>query len=96
MRTMAIGLIAALGCGSALADEPVALKPGHGDDVAYAACNACHTSDYIVMNSVFLTPDGWKAEVMKMRNAFGAPIDDEATAEIIAYLAANYAVAAKP
>jgi hypothetical protein len=48
------------------------------------------------MNSVFLTPDGWKAEVTKMRSAFGAPIDDETAAEITAYLASNYAVAKKP
>jgi hypothetical protein len=43
------------------------------------------------MNSVFLTPSGWKAEVMKMRTAFGAPIDDDTAAAIIAYLGAQYA-----
>ena len=41
------------------------------------------------MNSGFLTADGWKAEVVKMRKAFGAPIDDETVAGISAYLAAN-------
>jgi hypothetical protein len=34
--------------------------------------------------------------VTKMRSAFGAPIDDETAAKIVAYLANNYAVAPKP
>jgi sulfite dehydrogenase (cytochrome) subunit B len=97
MKALAIGLMAALICsGSAFADEPLPLKPGPGGDLTIAACNACHTSDYIIMNSTFLTPDGWKAEVVKMRKAFGAPIDDEAVAEISNYLAAQYAAPAKP
>jgi uncharacterized protein (DUF697 family) len=48
------------------------------------------------MNSVFLSPAAWTAEVTKMRTAFGAQIDDSAADEIAAYLAANSAVAAKP
>lgn len=78
------------------ADTPVSLRPGAGSDTTSANCNVCHTSDYIVMNSRFLTPDAWKAEVTKMRKAFGAPIDDATAAEIASYLAANYAAAAKP
>jgi mono/diheme cytochrome c family protein len=96
MRAAGIGLLGLLvGQGALAADEPVPLKPGHGEDVVSANCNVCHTSDYIAMNSMFLTPDAWKAEVTKMRNAFGAPIDDATAAEITAYLAANYAVEAK-
>jgi len=84
-------------CRGALADDASApLKAGAGDDLASAYCSACHTSNYIVMNSTFLTPDGWKAEVTKMRTAFGAPIDDATAAQITAYLAAHYAVPAKP
>jgi hypothetical protein len=42
------------------------------------------------MNSPFLSPAGWDAEVAKMINAFGAPID-QADAKIIAdYLKSNY------
>jgi mono/diheme cytochrome c family protein len=85
---LAIGaLLAARG---ALAAEE--LKPGLGADATAANCSACHTSDYIVMNSTFLTPQAWTAEVTKMRSAFGAPIDDATAAEIAAYLAANYSV----
>jgi hypothetical protein len=47
------------------------------------------------MNSVFLNKSQWKAEVSKMRNAFGAPIDDEMEAEIVDYLAAAYGVPEK-
>jgi mono/diheme cytochrome c family protein len=93
-------LIAVLGvmlCRGALADDPPGpLRPGPGADVASANCGTCHTSDYIVMNSVFLTSDGWRAEVTKMRTAFGAPIDDGTAAQIVAYLVANYAVTGKP
>jgi len=44
------------------------------------------------MNSVFLTPEQWKAEVGKMRNVFGAPIDDATEKQILEYLGSNYAV----
>lgn len=89
MRALGLAVIALLAARGAVAAD--ALKPGPGEDATAAACSACHTSDYIVMNSVFLTPDAWKAEVAKMRSAFGAPIDDATAAEIAAYLAKNYA-----
>jgi hypothetical protein len=47
------------------------------------------------MNSPFLTPGAWQAEVAEMRTAFGAPIDDATAATITAYLAAHYAAPAK-
>jgi mono/diheme cytochrome c family protein len=95
MRPLQLAVLALLACPAALAEEMEALKPGAGNDVAGAYCSACHTSDYIVMNSPFLTADQWKAEVTKMRNAFGAPIDDATAAEITAYLGSQYAVAGK-
>ena len=74
---------------------PVPLKPGAGQDAVAAGCATCHTLDYIRMNSVFLSPDAWKAEVTKMRQVFGAPIDDDTEAAILRYLGANYAVPPK-
>jgi len=91
-----IGLALLTGHSALAADTPAALKPGPGADTAAAYCNACHTSDYIIMNSPFLSPAAWKAEVAKMRTAFGAPMDDSVVAEISAYLGANYAAAGKP
>ncbi len=80
----------------ALADEStIALKPGAGLDQVQAGCSGCHSLDYIQMNSVFLTPDGWKAEVNKMRQAYGAPIDQPMADEIIRYLSAQYGAAPK-
>lgn len=81
--------------GSALAQEDVTLEPGPGLDTVTANCAVCHTLNYIVINSVFLTRDQWKAEVTKMQKAFGAPFDDQAAAEIVRYLAATYAVPPK-
>jgi sulfite dehydrogenase (cytochrome) subunit B len=79
----------------AFADEPVPLKPGPGLDAVQASCGTCHTLNYIRMNSVFLTPDTWKAEVTKMRTALGAPIDDDTANTIVKYLSANYAAQPK-
>ncbi len=71
-------------------EAEIALKPGAGVEEASASCSACHSLDYIQMNSSFLTADAWKAEVTKMRKAFGANIDDETAGKIAAYLAAEY------
>jgi mono/diheme cytochrome c family protein len=91
LAALALGVVA-VWAGVARADPPLPLKPGPGGDITATACNSCHTSNYIVMNSTFLTPDGWKAEVTKMRSAFGAPLDDATAAAISAYLGANYGV----
>jgi mono/diheme cytochrome c family protein len=97
MKIFAILAVAVLaGGGARAADGPYPLKPGAGQEATSGYCNACHTSDYIVMNSMFLSPAAWKAEVAKMCSAFGAPIDDDTAAAITAYLAENYAAAAKP
>ncbi len=77
------------------AEQPVALAPGPGEDLTASRCAICHSVDYIRMNSVFLSPDGWKAEVTKMRTAYGAPIDDATADSIVQYLAAHYAVPPK-
>jgi sulfite dehydrogenase (cytochrome) subunit B len=93
MKLFFIAALAATLCQAALADDsPAPLQAGAGSEVVGANCNVCHTSDYIVMNSVFLTAAQWTAEVTKMRTAFGAPIDDATAAEITAYLSAHYAI----
>jgi hypothetical protein len=94
VRAFGLALVALLVARGAMA--AAMLKPGPGEGATAAACSACHTSDYIVMNSTFLTAEAWKLEVTKMRSAFGALIDDANATEIETYLAANYAVAPKP
>jgi mono/diheme cytochrome c family protein len=97
MRAGICILLALTLCRAAVAaDAPAPLKPGKGAEAASEYCNTCHTSDYIVMNSMFLSAAAWQAEVTKMRSAFGARMDDNVAAGIAAYLADNYAAAGTP
>ena len=89
MRIVAAFAVIAFTAAAAAQEAKTVLKEGPGRDKANA-CLACHSLDYIEMNSSFLDKAGWTAEVNKMINAFGAPID-KADAEVIAaYLAENY------
>jgi mono/diheme cytochrome c family protein len=82
--------IVLLAAPSAAEEKPVQLKIGPGLEKVEGNCAACHSLDYIEMNSPFLSASGWDAEVTKMIKVFGAPIED-ADAKIIAnYLKANY------
>jgi sulfite dehydrogenase (cytochrome) subunit B len=95
MRSITIALFSAAFCGAVATaavagEEPVQLKKATGVDKVEANCAACHSLDYIKMNSPFLNAAGWDAEVTKMIAAFGAPISP-ADAKIIGdYLKANY------
>jgi mono/diheme cytochrome c family protein len=91
MRTIAMFLAAALVALPAVAEErPVQLKKAPGLDKVEANCAACHSLDYIPMNSPFPTAAVWDAEVTKMIKTFGAPIDDADAAVIKEYLKKNY------
>jgi mono/diheme cytochrome c family protein len=101
MRSAAIVLCAALsgaflglaGVAPTLAEEkPVQLKPGPGLDKVEANCGACHSLDYIRMNSPFLNSAAWDAEVTKMIKAFGAPISEADAKAIAEYLKKNYGI----
>lgn len=75
----------------ASADEkPVHLKQAPGVDVVEGYCGACHSLDYIVMNSPFLNAAQWDEKVAKMIKAFGAPIDPADAKTIGDYLKQNY------
>ena len=91
MRIIAFALLLAVVALPAAADEPVIeLKPGPGLDKVQGNCGACHSLDYVQMNSPFLNAAGWNAEVTKMIKAFGAPIDEADAKAIVDYLATNY------
>ena len=86
----ALALVMALAAGQAAAqEEKVVLKDAPGRDKAQQ-CLACHSLDYIQMNSRFLDKAGWTASVNKMINAFGAPIAKEDVDAIATYLSENY------
>src|SRR5258708_11736987 len=75
-------------------EMPVPLKQAMGLDNVEGNCGACHSLDYIPMNSPFLNADGWDAEVAKMINAFAAPIDQGDAKVIADYLKRNYGLPA--
>lgn len=91
MRTLAIAALVTAFAVPALADEkPVELKKAPGLDKVEANCAACHSLDYVLMNSPYPNAALWDAEVTKMIKAYGAPIEDADAKAIKDYLAKNY------
>ena len=96
MPRIAVGavalLVAAAPAAPAFAQEEPAikLKDGPGLDRVEANCAACHSLDYIEMNSPFPNAALWEAEVTKMIKAYGAPVGDADAAAIVDYLKKNY------
>lgn len=83
----AIGTITA----AARADEfAIKLKPGAGQEQTQTQCAACHSLDYILMNSPFPKANVWDAEVTKMIKVFGANIPPDEARAITEYLSKNY------
>jgi hypothetical protein len=62
-----------------------AFPPGPGSDVA-GKCLICHSAG-MVLKQPALTQAQWKAEIEKMRSAYGAPIDDGEVDGLSVYLA---------
>ena len=85
---MGVALIAVLP--AAAQERPIELKKAPGIATVEGHCAACHSLDYVEMNSPFLNSAGWDAEVAKMIKAFGAPISDGDAAIIADYLKKNY------
>jgi hypothetical protein len=89
MRTT-IAAMALLAAGGVFAQESkVTLIDGPGKDKTMQ-CAACHSLDYIHMNSRFLDKAGWTATTNKMINVFGAPIPKTDVDAIASYLAQHY------
>ena len=86
--TAALAAFAAAG-GAFGQESKVTLKDGPGKDKVMQ-CLACHSLDYIHMNSHFMDKAGWTASVNKMINVFGASIAKDDVDAIATYLAANY------
>ena len=72
------------------AEQRIVLKDGPGRDKLEANCGSCHSLDYILSNSPFMTRAVWDAEVTKMIKAYGAPISEADGKDIAEYLAKNY------
>lgn len=91
MRAVILAAAILLAAGTAWADEQsVELKNAPGRDVVEQNCAACHSLDYIPMNSPFLDRPKWEATVKKMMGPYGAPIEEKDVPAIVDYLAKNY------
>lgn len=71
-------------------ETPIKLAGGAQASLVQLRCSTCHSLDYIVMNSPFLTRAAWETEVRKMMKAMGAPIGEDDVAPIVDYLAQYY------
>ena len=89
MKRTLVVLLLLVGASASAQEDKVTLKDGPGKQQTQA-CVACHSLDYIHMNSRFLDKAGWTAEVNKMINVFGAPIPKSDVEAISGYLAENY------
>jgi hypothetical protein len=91
MRLMILALLSSAVPVVAAADENlIRLKQAPGVEQVQANCSACHSLDYVQMNSTFLSASAWDAEIAKMMNVFGAPINATDLNTIGNYLKANY------
>ena len=91
MRSIVVGAAVVLTFAGVSAQErPIRLMPGPGVEKVEANCAACHSLDYIQMNSRFLGATQWEAEVKKMIGVMGAPINEDDARTIVEYLKANY------
>lgn len=73
-------------------EVPVKLASGAQAALVQARCSICHSLDYIVTNSPFLTRTAWEGEVRKMMKIMGAPVPEGEVASIVDYLSRNYGV----
>lgn len=87
---MVLAVLLAFGANALAEEQPVPLKDAPGRDKVENTCSVCHSLDYIRINSPFMTPQVWEAEVNKMINVFGAPASAEDAKAIIDYLVKSY------
>jgi mono/diheme cytochrome c family protein len=59
--------------------------PGAGADIATGQCLICHSAG-MVLRQPPLTKDEWRAEIIKMRSVYGAPIPDDQVDGLSEYL----------
>jgi mono/diheme cytochrome c family protein len=65
--------------------DPFTYKDGPNVALARAKCSACHSAEYVYTQPA-LTKAAWRVEVLKMKNAYGAPIDDADVDGLVDYL----------
>lgn len=89
MRHLLVSMALVTGIAQA-GEDAIELKDAPGRALVEANCVACHSLDYIQMNSPFLDRKGWEASVNKMIKVMGAPVKEEDAKAIVDYLQAAY------
>ena len=87
-----------LACGSAealeieLPQDTTSYSPGDlpGYPLVLKDCLTCHSSQYVQTQPPLSSRQYWDATVHKMKNAFGAPVEDADIPAIVDYLAKTY------
>lgn len=87
---MSLGAMFACSLPASADESGIQLADGPGRERVQAICSACHSLDYIVMNSPFQDRAAWEKTVKKMVNVMGAPLSPEDVAVIVTYLDAQY------
>ncbi len=77
-----------------LPQDNAGFEPGPGADIANAHCLVCHSAQYITTQPRDKPLAFWKAEVEKMKKAYGAPIPEDQVEPLAAYLARSYGTGA--
>jgi mono/diheme cytochrome c family protein len=85
----AAGVLVAAGRPASADEFALKLKPGEGAELTQTTCGACHSIDYLLMNSPFQTRKSWETTVNKMIKVFGADIGPADAKTIVDYLATN-------
>jgi len=70
-------------------DLGFAFKPGPGSNLANSLCLSCHSEAYVSTQPPF-NKTVWTAEIVKMRNVYGAKIADDQVGPLADYLTTNY------
>lgn len=71
----------------ALPGDARKFPPGPGDELANLHCLVCHSAGMVTRQPP-LSFQEWKAEVVKMRAVYGAPLPPEAIDDLARYLTA--------
>jgi len=90
LRALLLSVALPLALGAHAGEEKVKIKEGEGADKVRHDCVACHSLDYIRLNSPFLDEKGWEATVNKMIKAYGAQIPADDVKPLAEYLGRNY------
>lgn len=77
-----------------LPPETGVYKTAPGVEVVQANCLTCHSTEY-VSSQPPMPRKFWEANVKKMKEKFGAPIQDAQVAALVDYLTATYGVPEK-